>query len=292
MAVILLATGVCSGQTKYRDAEVGINLGFSNFLGDLGGSRMEGRALWWDIDPEVTRPAIGVIYRQEVVPHISVRLNAYYTQIRGADSLSENDFRSYRNLSFKSPLTEVCLYVDYTLRRLTGPNRERFTPFVYAGAGMCWFNPQALYEGQWVELQPLGTEGQGLPQYPDRQPYAKYTFVFPFGGGIKYLTRSNWVFGMETASRLSLSDYMDDVSNSYPNPDYFFGFYDPATATMVAALSDMSDHTRPDLISLETGRGNPKNRDAYVLGGLFTITYHFDQVIRPKPGSCFFKEKR
>ena len=70
---------------------------------------------------------------------------------------------------------------------------------------------------------------------------------------------------METASRLSLSDYMDDVSNSYPNPDYFFGFYDPATATMVAALSDMSDHTRPDLISLETGRGNPKNRDAYVL---------------------------
>ena len=44
---------------------------------------------------------------------------------------------------------------------------------------------------------------------------------------------------------------------------------------------------RPDLISLETGRGNPKNRDAYVLGGLFTITYHFDQVIRPKPGSCF-----
>ena len=73
--------------------------------------------------------------------------------------------------------------MDYTLRRLTGPNRERFTPFVYAGAGMCWFNPQALYEGQWVELQPLGTEGQGLPQYPDRQPYAKYTFVFPFGGG-------------------------------------------------------------------------------------------------------------
>ena len=58
LAVILLATGVCSGQTKYRDAEVGINLGFSNFLGDLGGSRMEGRALWWDIDPEVTRPAI------------------------------------------------------------------------------------------------------------------------------------------------------------------------------------------------------------------------------------------
>jgi hypothetical protein len=292
ITLLLMLPELGLSQVKYRDAEIGINLGFSNFLGDLGGSQLEGRALFWDIDPEVTRPAFGVIYRQEVIPHFSLRLNAYVTQIRGADSLSDNEFRNYRNLSFKSPLTEVCLYVDYTLRRITGLNPKKFTPYIYAGAGMAWFNPQAEYNGEWVELQPLGTEGQGLPQYPDRQPYALHTFVFPFGGGIKYLTKKNFVFGIETASRLTFSDYMDDVSNEYANPDYFFEFYDPATATMIAELADRSAGDNPELISLETGRGNPKNRDAYVLGGLFTFTYHFDQTIKPKAGSCFFKEKR
>lgn len=277
-------------QTKYRDAEIGFNLGFCNFLGDLGGSKLEGRALFWDIDPQVTRPAIGIIYRQEIYPHVSLRLNAYYTQIRGADSLSENEFRHYRNLSFKSPLTEVCLYLDFSLRRITGPNRHKFTPYVYVGAGMAWFNPMAYYDGQWVDLQPLGTEGQGLPQYPGKNKYDLYTFVFPFGGGIKYLTKKNFVIGIETASRLTFSDYMDDVSGDYANPDFFYGFYDPATATMVDYLSDRSTRDNTDLINLETGRGNPKNRDAYVLGGLFTFTYHFDQIRRPKPGSCFFKE--
>ena len=32
----------------------------------------------------------------------------------------------------------------------------------FVGVGGFYFNPKAKYEGKWVSLQPLGTEGQGL----------------------------------------------------------------------------------------------------------------------------------
>jgi len=42
------------------------------------------------------------------------------------------------------------------------------------------------------------------------------------------------------------------------------------------------------LSGAESQRGNPGYNDAYFMGGLFTITYHFERTKRPKPGSCYF----
>ena len=67
--------------------EFGANLGFSSFLGDLGGSDDIGRAFFWDIDPAVTRPALGVVFRQELIPKTAFRFNAYASMVRGDDDL-------------------------------------------------------------------------------------------------------------------------------------------------------------------------------------------------------------
>ena len=60
----------------------------------------------------------------------------------------------------------------HILKYIPGSMKYRWTPYVTGGAAVFTFNPKAEYNGEWVALQPLGTEGQGLPQYPDRKKYS------------------------------------------------------------------------------------------------------------------------
>lgn len=278
-------------QRDERDREYGLNLGFSSFLGDLGGSDDVGRAFWWDIDPQVTRPALGFIFRQEVLPHIALRYNLYYSELRGDDALTQNEWRHYRNLSFKSTIFEGSIMVEYGLNRFSGPFKKKVTPFIYGGVGGFWFNPKANYEGQWVELQPLGTEGQGLPAYPEKEKYSRLQACFPIGGGLRVITNNSWVVGLEMACRFTTTDYIDDVSGFYANPDYFFEYMDPETAALAAALSDRSDGTVPGWTAPEGGRGDPNDNDTYIFGGLFTLTYHFTSTKKYKSNlRCYYKD--
>lgn len=281
-----------TAQSKEGNHEYGINLGISSFLGDLGGSKNIGRAFWWDIDPQITRASIGFIYRQEVVPHIAFRYNLTYAQLRGDDALTENAWRHYRNLSFKSPIVEASAMVEIGLSRFSGPYKKKMTPYIYGGVGGFWFNPQAYYNGQWVALQPLGTEGQGLPAYPDKKKYSRLQACFPIGGGFRYLLDNDWVVGLEMACRFTTTDYIDDVSGTYANPNYFYEYLDPETAAMAAALSDRSDGSQPTWTLPENGRGNPANNDTYIFGGMFTLTYHFTVTKKYKSNlKCYFNEK-
>lgn len=268
--------------------EFGANLGFSSFLGDLGGSDLDGRPLFWDIDPAVTRPALGIVFRQELIPRAAFRFNGYFSMLRGDDALTDNEFRSYRNLSFRSPIAEVSGMIELSANRFTGIKKKRWSPYIYAGVGGFYFNPQAKYDGNWVNLREIGTEGQGLPEYPDRQKYSKIAMCFPIGGGIRVLTRNNWVMGFEMAARFTTTDYIDDVSTFYPNPDYYFLHYDLEQAVMAAALSNPSDGTRPDLINPEWGRGDPTNNDTYIFGGMLTFTYHMEFQRKVNTIRCYF----
>ncbi len=270
--------------------ELGVNLGFSSFLGDLGGSNTIGRPFFWDIDPEVTRPAIGLVFRQEIIPRTAFRFNVYASMLHGDDALSDNEFRHYRNLSFRSPVVEASGYIEFSLNRFSGIKKKKWTPYIYGGVGAFYFNPQGQFDGEWVNLQELGTEGQGLPEYPDREKYSKIAVCFPVGGGFRVLTFNNWVLGFEMAARFTTTDYIDDVSAYYPNPDYYFLHYDLETAIMAATLSNQSDGTRPDLIEIEGGRGDPTNNDSYIFGGLVTFTYHIEFQRKVNITKCYFNQ--
>jgi len=43
---------------------------------------------------------------------------------------------------------------------------NRIAPYIAAGGTLFYFNPKTVYEGMTVALQPLGTEGQYLNDYP------------------------------------------------------------------------------------------------------------------------------
>ena len=96
--------------------------------------------------------------------------------------------------------------------------------------------------------------------------------------------------GFEMACRFTTTDYIDDVSAYYPNPDYYYLHYDLETAIMAAALSNQSDGTRPDLIEVEGGRGDPTNNDTYIFGGMLTFTYHIEFQRKINYTKCYFNQ--
>ena len=74
-----------------------------------------------------------------------------------------------RNLSFKSSIIEIGPIIEvnffpYKLGQADTELAKFGTPYFFAGITYMRMNPKAEYEGEWIELQPLGTEGQGTSQ--------------------------------------------------------------------------------------------------------------------------------
>jgi hypothetical protein len=275
--------------------EAGITLGASVFFGDLGGTQQVGRGAFVDYDIGATRPVMGAYLRYNPNNRIGLRGNLYYTQVYGDDRFGgavqpgQGGWpRKYRNLHFRSSVAELSAVVEINaLPYVAGSTRFRFTPYALVGAGVFRFDPKAKYEGEWVRLQPLGTEGQGLPQYPAKQPYKLIAACFPVGVGIKLNMDNNWSFSLEFSHRHTTTDYLDDVSGFYADPAYFYQAHPPETADMIRYLADPSSGDNPAQTSPGQQRGDPSDFDSYAFAGLFSFTY----VIKTRGNTQYYCPK-
>jgi hypothetical protein len=64
-----------------------------------------------------------------------------------------------------------------------------------------------------MRLQPLGTEGQGIANNPDK--YSLTQFAVPLGIGMKANLVGNFNIFSELGYRYTFTDYIDDVSTYY-----------------------------------------------------------------------------
>ncbi len=205
--------------------------------------------------------AFGVFYRRNFNPYWSLRANLQYGQISAGDSNSTEAFVLNRNLSFRNRIWDANVWMEFNFFNFSHHKSDnQHTPYIFAGLGYTLHNPQAFYQGEWVDLRPLGTEGQNSDLYPDRKPYAKGLVTIPVGVGYKVLILKRVSLGLEAGFRKTFTDYLDDVSISYPDPAAF-------NSNTAAALSDRSldqeNHANYK-------RGNPNTKDWFGFAG-FTL---------------------
>lgn len=287
LSLCLLLSLVSNAQSwKYARNEVQFGLGASNFLGDLGGSNGIGTHGIKDLRFSRTRPTIMLGYKYMVTPAFSLKGSVITSYLSGDDATTTEVSRQNRNLSFRSGLLEFAIAAElypftektnhnYKIRGVWGSRTITLSPYFVTGIGFSLFQPKTKYNGDWVKLQPLGTEGQGLAGRPDK--YHRYTMSFPIGVGMKYLIDKSWSIGFEMSLRYTLSDYIDDVSTSYYIPSEI-GL---ANGSVAEALSDRA--LDPSLGT--TGvtqfadgsnnyfqRGNPDYNDAYMFA-IFSVHY-------------------
>jgi hypothetical protein len=259
-------------------SELGITVGPSNFLGDLGGNLGKGTKFLKDNNIELTKVNFGAHFSHYPKDWLGVRFAINFGKLAGDDNVISGkggleEARLGRKLSFRSAYQEAILVAEIFptvfLEEDPTDTYHKIRPYGVIGAGVFHFNPQAQdpATGQWVNLQPLRTEGQGMPNYPDRKPYKLIQMNIPMGIGLKYWVSDNTSLGLEVIHRKTFTDYIDDVSTTYINPADFTAYFasNPGQAAQAARLADKSGNN-PNY-SPGKQRGTPNNNDSYYTVG-------------------------
>ncbi len=209
---------------RYRKQITG-GIGVTNFLGDLGGGNDIGRNDFTDINFAATRMTINVGFKYQLTKSVTARTNITWGVLKGDDKYTKEPFRNQRDLAFRSQFWEASLMGEFyifqnsrngtlRLRGVRGNKSLKMDLYLLGGVGFMYFNPKGqLANGNWIALQPLGTEGQGLPGQKDK--YKRTTFTIPLGFGIAKSIDRYWTIGFEFAHRITFSDYIDDVGGDF-----------------------------------------------------------------------------
>ena len=251
VSLIVLSLGAGFAQKS----EIGAFLGTSFYIGDLSHSTIFSECGF----------AGGVVYRYNFTPRWALKANIMFAKVRASDAVSNGSYE--RNLSFKSPITELSVQAEVNFLKLYNQKGYNcFSPYVFAGVAVFSFNPQAEYNGKTYDLQPFGTEGQGLD--PNKKYYSLCSFAIPFGIGLKVNIGRYVSIGAEWGMRVTCTDYLDDVSGTYYDNDALrFNRGD-----IIADLADRSPEIGQPLNDHNSDRGNFKTTDFYSFCG-GTITF-------------------
>lgn len=251
--------------------EIGAMLSTSYYIGDINQSSHI---------PTQFNPGGGLIYRYNFNDRVAFKGSVLYNRIYAHDEDSDDSWQENRNLHFQSDIFEVS--AQFEINFLTyeiGDERRPSSPYLFAGLAIFRFNPKAEFNDRWIELQPLGTEGQGIEGYEG--PYSLTQVAIPFGIGFKFNIFGNLGGAVEWGMRKTFTDYLDDVSTVYVEN----ALLEEENGPLAAELADRSLFpTGPDNTNTDMQRGEISRKDWYVFTG-FMLTYKLGQPRIKCPGA-------
>ena len=253
--------------------EVGGSIGAMNAFTDLGGNTGIGKKFVKDFNIKNTQLCGSIFFSAIYKNEFALRIEGTFGQIHAYDSILKNvapttNGRYERNLSFRSSISEIMLVAEFHPLYIFGNfNDDHYppdiSPYLLLGIGYFHFNPQAKLNGNYVDLQPLSTEGEGFSEYPNVKPYKLNQINFPVGLGARYDLSPILNMRAEIVYRFLKTDYLDDVSGRYIDPTVFANHLSGVQLNEALLLSNRAkpgaETAHPNGI-----RGNPKNNDAYI----------------------------
>ena len=169
--------------------EVGVFLGGSNFVGDVGKTTY--------ISPE--KLAFGVLYKWNKSPRHAYRFSYTQSSVLGNDLDSEETGRSNRGYRFENNVKELSAglefnFFDFNLHDY----HQKVTPYIYSGIN--YFLYDQLYR---FTASPNVTYSK-----------SSNSFAIPIILGIKSNVSPHFVIGAEVGARYT---FTDDIDSSNPN---------------------------------------------------------------------------
>ena len=250
LCFIFIIVSTVNVNAQYKpNQEFGILGGTGYYVGDLSNTHFNN-----------LRVAGGITFRKNFDRRFSFKSSALYTNVYADDVNSSDPLNVNRNLHFKSDIIELSGQVEFNfLPYETGNSLYPFSPFIFTGVSLFNFNPKAeASDGQWYNLQELGTEGQGTTSFQNRKPYSLTQLSMPFGAGVKIGVSDDFNIIIEYGLRKTFTDYIDDVSTTYAGiPSEF----DNITI-------ELSDRSLDGPQQAGIARGDETNKDWYSFAGV------------------------
>jgi hypothetical protein len=159
--------------------EIGAGIGTMNYTGDMA----------QQYKLRFSRPAASAFFRYNVSKPVTFRAEIGGGGIKAEDRFSDDPQHQARNLTFKSPVMEGNLAIEYNfLDYVEKRGVINWTPYLFGGLGYMIFKPT-----------------------PQTGSYSTNGMVIPFGVGIKYQIKRPWSVGVEFGSRKTFTDYLDNL---------------------------------------------------------------------------------
>ena len=222
------------------------------------------------------KPALGSLALEaRLLSRLSARLEGVYYQLKAGDyNADPTSLERQRNLSFFSNNIEATLQSVWFMKPYGGDYFRRWLvdPYLSLGVGLSSFNPKAQFNGNIYELRPLQTENI---------EYKESVLIVPAAVGLKLKINDFINLNLEIAYRYTFTDYLDDVSTTYPTVEQ-----DNVRSLLINRKNEI-DVVNPEAYQqLVAGarRGNPNNKDQYILLG-----YRLEFYIPTNKGSLFKK---
>lgn len=269
---------------RYR-YEINGGIGPSFFLGELGGGDGVGRNNILDLNWRATRFGGHFGGRYFLHERFAVQGSFTFGLIHGDDKNTQEYFRSHRDVSFRSPIYEFHTRVEYKIRKerdghrydlrgVRGQRAIKLVTYAYFGVGVFYFNPQAKIDGTWIDLRPIGTEGQNYLE--TRSPYSRFSLALIPGLLVKYKANRHWAYSMEIGPRFLFTDYLDDASTTYANPRLVAQHQNSVEPYLAMILADpayeKNQTSSGGYTYYNEQRGNPHNNDFYMF---VMMTVHY-----------------
>lgn len=256
-----------NGLYAQRGWEAGFMIGGSHYFGDLNTS------------VSLSSPGVtgGIVARYNFDDRVCLKFGGNYATVSADDAKSENIYERARNLNFRTDIREATAQLEFNFLPYNhGTRDEYFAPYIFAGFSVVNFNPETELNGTTYELRPLGTEGQ----FQGEEYYAT-TGAFAYGGGFKIDLSYEWSVNFELGGRYMWTDYLDDVSATYPDLEDLQSL----RGDIAPQLSDRSILV-PGVNDQQIGqagrqRGNSKTKDQYFFLTVGMLYYFGDLKCPP-----------
>ena len=205
-------------------------IGAMNYFGDLNPLTQ-----YASTDLSKTRPAFTIGMMRKMSSRLHLRVGVQWGRLMANDfqaadpSHPRHRYRYMRNTHFRNDVYELSLIGYYDLKKspFVYYKRQNATPYLVFGVAGFYHNPVAKtpeeFGNRWTALRPLSTEGQGLTRKSNGSSYGKkysnFQVAVPIGAGLKFKLNDRWDLWFDVAYRVLFTDYIDDVSKNYANPN-------------------------------------------------------------------------
>lgn len=286
---ILLAVLIIIGTMvnyKAQRNEVGIRLGMSNLVGDIGRTNYILQAPYkTDKMSEYGLPFYGgLLYRFNFNPYQTIRLDLGYNQIQFSDNYAKEDYRKNRGLYGKNNIYEASLVFEYNFFPVN--NEQQYgmlSPYIFAGVGGIVHDATKVTlhndfkrNSNGVALAP--TSESDFITSENYESTHKLAMTVPFGVGLKYKFNYNWAIFAEAMFRPTFTDLLDysDILRKDIVSTYNAEILDPVSGGSLLESGNyyITTKEREEEFYKNRGVGNSKSKDwvnTFSLG----LTYSF-----------------
>lgn len=211
IALFLLSITGSKAQLDRSKYELGLNLGFLVYQGDLT-PRMLGSL-------ETQKLSLGLHASKLLSASFSARANLQLGRLKGDDAkYNSPEYRQQRNFNFTSPVTELTAQLVWNVRAKNYDEKE-LSPYLFAGAGFSIVKIKRDWSNLNTEYFPAESSGLLAGLAEDQiHKLPRILPVIPVGAGLKYFFTPRLALSAEAAYRFAATDYLDGFSRA-ANPN-------------------------------------------------------------------------